>query len=120
MLCPSRIDLIAPSATTSGTSVSHTPCARFTPPMRSHSCVIARISDCTTRGANSLNPSPRPNATSICPINPHSFASVYVILRLDAVTAPPPRHMTDHKATPHKRAQPEPCPPCTVDLTNLP
>ena len=70
MLCPSRIARIAPSATTPGTSVSHTPCARFTPPIRSHSAVIARISDCTTRGANSLNPN-RPTTTeSVRPSNP--------------------------------------------------
>src|ERR1700753_3008663 len=57
---------MALSATTSGTSVSHTPCARFTPPIASHATLIARISDCTRRGANSLNPSLE--ATSTCPI----------------------------------------------------
>src|ERR1700723_94551 len=78
MFNPARIAAIAPSATTSGTSVSHTPCARFTPPIRSHSCVIARISDCITRGANSLSPSPRPEATSTCPIDIRSSSSVFV------------------------------------------
>src|SRR5580704_16157944 len=53
MLWPSRIARMAPSATGAGTPVSQTPWARLMPPTRSHSCVIARISDCTARGARS-------------------------------------------------------------------
>src|SRR5271154_7616678 len=45
---------MAPSVTGDATSVSHTPCARFTPPTRSHSMVMARISDCTRCGAMRL------------------------------------------------------------------
>src|ERR1019366_714776 len=54
MLWPSRMAAGAPSATTSGTPVSQTRCARLTPPMRSQSAVMARISDCIARGARSL------------------------------------------------------------------
>jgi len=52
---PARIASIAASATSGGISVSQTPCAIFTPPIRSHSSVIERISDCSTTGAISLN-----------------------------------------------------------------
>src|SRR5580692_7045958 len=46
---------MASASTTGGTGVSHTPWARLTPPMRSHSVVIARISDWTVPGASSLS-----------------------------------------------------------------
>ena len=44
----------ASSSTGAGTGVSHTPWARLMPPIRSHSVVMARISDCMTPGASSL------------------------------------------------------------------
>ena len=44
-IVPVADGLIAASSTTAGTGVSHTPCARLMPPMRSHSVVMARISD---------------------------------------------------------------------------
>ncbi len=40
-----------------GTGVSQTPWARLMPPMRSHSTLMARISDCMAPGASSLNAS---------------------------------------------------------------
>src|SRR5580704_1014961 len=54
MLYPSWIASMARCTTGGGTSVSHTPCARFTPPTRSHSTVIDRISDWMTCGDISL------------------------------------------------------------------
>ena len=42
------------ASTGAGTGVSQTPWARLMPPMRSHSVVMARISDCITPGASSL------------------------------------------------------------------
>src|SRR5579863_2030747 len=56
MLYPERMARIASSSTGAGTGVSHTPWARLMPPMRSHSVVMARISDCITPGAGSLRP----------------------------------------------------------------
>src|SRR5208283_4829584 len=55
MFCPSRMAWIAAASTTAGTGVSHTPCARLMPPMRSHSVVMARISDCSVLGASALS-----------------------------------------------------------------
>ena len=46
---------MASSSTIAGTGVSHTPWARLMPPRRSHSVVMARISDCITPGASSLS-----------------------------------------------------------------
>src|SRR6516162_6686754 len=57
MLWPARMALMASSSTAAGTGVSHTPCARLIPPMRSHSVVMERISDCITPGASSLSAS---------------------------------------------------------------
>src|SRR5450631_2505918 len=57
MLFPSLMAWIAAASTTAGTGVSHTPCARLMPPMRSHSVVIARISDCSAPGASWLRES---------------------------------------------------------------
>src|SRR6185437_13514497 len=58
MLRPVRIASTASASTTEGTGVSHTPCARLIPPMRSHSVVMARISDWNVCGASSLSASP--------------------------------------------------------------
>ena len=44
----------APSRTSTGTGVSHTPCARLMPLIFSHSMDITRISDCTVRAARRL------------------------------------------------------------------
>src|SRR5215469_9896735 len=57
MLWPDRMARMASSSTGAGTGVSHTPWARLIPPMRSHSVVMARISDCMTPGASSLRAS---------------------------------------------------------------
>src|SRR5579859_1331479 len=46
---------IAAASTTPGTGVSQTPCARLIPPIRSHSVVMARISDWRAPGASWLN-----------------------------------------------------------------
>src|ERR1039457_4579142 len=54
MLWPERMAAMAASSTAAGTGVSQTPWARLMPPMRSHSVVMARISDCMTPGASSL------------------------------------------------------------------
>ena len=54
MLYPTWIARMASSTTGAGTGVSHTPWARLMPPMRSHSVVMERISDCITPGASSL------------------------------------------------------------------
>src|SRR5579863_7439633 len=55
MLCPDRMARMASSSTGGGTGVSHTPWARLMPPMRSHSVVMARISDWMAPGDNSLS-----------------------------------------------------------------
>src|SRR6478672_11352020 len=54
MLYPERMARMASSSTGAGTGVSQTPWARLMPPMRSHSVVMERISDCMTPGASSL------------------------------------------------------------------
>src|ERR1700744_1693852 len=67
---------MAASETGAGTSVSQIPCARLTPPMRSHSMLIARISDCSARGASSLRPSSRTEADKVVDViaNPSQSA----------------------------------------------
>jgi hypothetical protein len=46
--------MAASASTGAGTGVSQMPWARLMPPMRSHSVVMARISDCIAPGASSL------------------------------------------------------------------
>src|SRR6185437_10152740 len=57
MLYPSRIAWCAASTITGGGGVSQTPCARLIPPIRSHSVVMARISDWSVSGASALSDS---------------------------------------------------------------
>src|SRR5580658_996338 len=54
MLWPSRMAWMAAASITAGTGVSQTPWARLMPPMRSHSAVMARISDWKVSGASWL------------------------------------------------------------------
>src|SRR5277367_1214368 len=55
MLWPAWMAAMASSRTGAGVGVSQTPCARLMPPMRAHSVVMARISDCRAPGASSLS-----------------------------------------------------------------
>src|ERR1017187_989278 len=71
-LYPASMALSAACRTTAGTSVSHTPCARLTPPTFSHSTDMVRMVDCTMRLATSLTPNmPRtPGSISRAPVGP--------------------------------------------------
>src|SRR5476649_669553 len=59
----------APSRTTSGTGVSHTPWARLMPLIFSHSRDITRISDCTVRAARWLVARPMLDGSPSCEIS---------------------------------------------------
>src|SRR5579862_3804644 len=91
MLCPDRMAPMASSSTIAGTGVSHTPWARLMPPMRSHSVVMARISDCMTPGAKApggwRRPKPSRNRRAFAKLRYGTRGSILFpsILQSDAV-----------------------------------